>query len=145
MNIYSIKNEKLGFFNRPIYCESEAEALSMIQNILMSDADRALSNLKGDLALYKLGSIDFKSGIIQPCLASIDSLNESNILDNYAPAFICSLEEIFDTIPKDKLKPKLTEEDMKRVYEKIDELQRHFNSLFEQFNTHKHYRKEILK
>ena len=145
MNIYSIKNEKLGFFNRPIYCESEAEALSMIQNILMSDADRALSNLKGDLSLYKLGSIDFKTGIIQPCLAPIDSLNESNLCDNYAPAFICTLEEIFDTIPDDMLKPKLTVDDMHRAYEKIKTLEDTVSSLENKLKCHKHYRKEIIK
>ena len=145
MNIYSIKNEKLGFFNRPIYCESESEALSMIQNILMSDADRALSNLKGDLALYMLGSIDFKTGIIQPCLAPIDSLDESNLLDNYAPRFICTLEEVFNTIPEDMLKPKLTVDDMHRAYEKIKVLEDTVSSLADNLKCHKHYRKEIIK
>lgn len=145
MNIYSIKNEKLCYFNRPIYCESEAEALSYIQNVLMSDADRALSNLKGDLALYRLGHIDFTTGIIQPCLASIDSLNESNLLDNYAPEFICSLEDIFNTIPEDMLKPKLTEADMKRAYEKIASLEKTVEELNDKISSHRHHRKEILK
>lgn len=145
MNIYSIKNEKLGFFNRPIYCESEAEALSYIQNVLMSDADRALSNLKSDLALYFLGSIDFKTGIIASSLAQIDSFDESFPLDNYAPVRICSLEEIFNTIPADKLKPELTRDDMKRAYEKIKSLEETVISLETRLLSHKHHRREIVK
>lgn len=88
MNIYSIKNEKLGFFNRPIYCENNAEALSYIQNVLMSDADRALLGLKDDLALYFLGTFNSDSGII------------GGIIE---PQLVCSLREIFDTIPEDKI------------------------------------------
>ena len=145
MNIYSIKNEKLGFFNRPIYCESEAEALSMIQNILMSDADRALSNLKGDLALYCLGSINFENGVILPCLAFRDSFDEANPCENYAPRFICTLEEVFNTIPEDMLKPKLTVDDMHRAYEKIKALEDTVSSLADNLKCHKHYRKEIIK
>lgn len=99
MNIYSIKNEKLGFFNRPIYCESDAEALSYIQNILMSDADRALRGLKGDLVLYKLGEINFVNGSIDPCCIS-----DSNGGLMGEPVLICSLEEIFDSIPAESIK-----------------------------------------
>ena len=130
MNIYSIKNEKLGYFNRPIYCESEAEALSYIQNVLMSDADRALSNLKADLALYNLGTIDFTSGVI---------------VSGDFPIFICSLEEIFNTIPEERLKPKLTEADMKRAYEKIASLEKTVEELNDKISSHRHHRKEILK
>lgn len=128
MNIYSIKNEKLGYFNRPIYCESEAEALSYIQNVLLSDADRALSNLKGDLSLYIIGEIDFTSGIIEPYVF-----------------LVCSLEEIFNTIPEERLKPKLTEADMKRAYEKIGSLEKTVEELNEKISSHRHHRKEILK
>lgn len=145
MNIYSIKNDKLGFFNRPIYCESEAEALSYIQNVLMSDADRALSNLKSDLALYFLGSIDFKTGIISPSLALIDSFDESFPLDNYAPVRVCSLEEIFNTIPEDMLKPKVTRDDMARAYDKINSLESTVSELSDKLSNHKHYRREIIK
>lgn len=86
MKIYSIKNEKIGFFNRPIYCESPNEALTYVQNVLSSDADRALLHLKDDLALYELGSIDFTTGII-------DSYEE--------PLIVCTLHDIFATIPTD--------------------------------------------
>lgn len=110
MKIFSIKNEKLGFFNRPIYCESEAEALSYIQNVLMSDADRALSNLKDDLSLYYLGDIDFTTGIITPSMFDEQSSTDCN---NY----VCDLREIFDTIPEDKLKPSLTREDIEKCYD----------------------------
>lgn len=86
MFIYSIKNEKIGFFNRPIYCESPNEALTYIQNVLSSDADRALLHLKDDLVLYELGSIDFTSGYINP---------------HDDPLPVIPLSDIFNTIPKD--------------------------------------------
>lgn len=145
MNIYSIKNEKLGFFNRPIYCESDAEALSYIQNVLMSDADRVLSGLKNDLALYKLGRIDFKTGVINPCKGDVDSLNEVTTDNFYAPEFVCSLEEIFNTIPADKLKPELTRDDLMRAYDKIKTLENTVSDLSDKLSNHKHYRKEIIK
>lgn len=88
MNIYSIKNEKLEFFNRPIYCESSNEALTLVQNILMSDADRALIGLRSDLALYFLGTIDFVSG-------KIEAVKK--------PIRIEGLDKIFDSIPEDKV------------------------------------------
>lgn len=88
MNIYSIKNEKLEFFNRPIYCESSNEALTLVQNILMSDADRALCGLRSDLALYFLGTIDFVSG-------KINAVKK--------PIRIEGLDKIFDSIPEDKV------------------------------------------
>lgn len=145
MNIYSIKNEKLGFFNRPIYCESDAEALSYIQNVLMSDADRALSGLKNDLALYFLGSIDFTLGKIQP--AFHEDLDAENFKDYlvYEPLFVCSLEEIFNTIPEDKLKPELTRDDLARAYDKIKSLESTVSDLSDKLSNHKHYRKEIIK
>lgn len=88
MHIYSIKNEKLSFFNRPIFTESFNEALSYLQNVLMSDADRALLGLKDDLALYHLGEIDFTTGVISA---------------PKKPKKICDLREIFDSIPTDKV------------------------------------------
>lgn len=88
MKIFSIKNEKLSFFNRPIYVESAEEALSYIQNVLMSDADRALLGLKDDLSLVYLGDIDFVTGKIHPCKK---------------PVTITPLADIFATIPEDKI------------------------------------------
>ena len=116
MKIYSIKNEKLGFFNRPIYCESDAEALSYIQNVLMSDADRALSGLKDDLALYFLGEIDFTTGYIYP------SSFKNSDGEEFEPVLVCSLRDIFDTIPEDRLKPSLTREDIEKCYSMFKEL-----------------------
>lgn len=116
MKIYSIKNEKLGFFNRPIYCESDPEALSYIQNVLMSDADRALSGLKDDLALYCLGDIDFTTGYIYPfAFTTSDG-------DEFKPLLICSLKDIFDSIPEDKLKPALTRDDLDKCYSMFKDL-----------------------
>ncbi len=98
MKIYSIKNEKLGFFNRPIYCENDAEVLSYIQNVLMSDADRALLGLKDDLSLYCVGEWESSSGsIIGTCID--DEINGLM----YGPVKICDLRQIFDTIPADKV------------------------------------------
>ncbi len=93
MKIYSIKNEKLNFFNRPIYCENDAEALSYIQNVLMSDADRALLGLKNDLALYFIGDFNSSSGIIQ---SAFDFVGEDVIK-------VADLIDIFETIPNDKI------------------------------------------
>ena len=112
MQIFSIKNEKLGFFNRPIYCESSNEALTYVQNVLMSDADRALRGLKGDLALYALGEIDFVSGKIQASKRD--------------PLKICDLQDIFDSIPEESIPRdsqallKLIEDLGKRVKEMED-------------------------
>lgn len=89
MRIYGIKNEKIGFFNRPIYVESAEEALSYIQNILMSDAERALQGLRDDLALYYQGDIDFTTGVITPAEGG--------------PRMVCGLSDIFNSIPKDRI------------------------------------------
>lgn len=88
MNIYSIKNEKTQFFNRPIYTESFNEAMTYVQNVLMSDSDRALIGLRNDLSLYWLGSIDFVSG-------KIDAPKQ--------PKKLADLSEIFDSIPAEKV------------------------------------------
>lgn len=88
MKIFSIKNVKLEFFNRPIFCESANEALTYCQNILMSDADRALIGLKDDLALYELGDMDFVTGQIR---------GYKN------PERCCGLREVFDSIPEEKV------------------------------------------
>lgn len=103
MLIFSIKNEKLGFFNRPIYCESSNEALSYVQNVLMSDADRALRGLKGDLGLYCLGDVDFTTGMIER--------------SKKGPQKVCDLEEIFNTVPEESI-PR----DSVALHKMIDEL-----------------------
>lgn len=127
MNIYSIKNEKLGFFNRPIYCESSSEALSYIQNILMSDADRALKGLRGDLALYYLGAINFETGVIDPCIYR----------DNFEPIFVCSLDDIFDSIPEEKVPRPIQKDDLERLYKRMSELASELDSLKNHSHTNK--------
>lgn len=111
MKIFSIKNEKLSFFNRPIYCESAEEALSYIQNVLMSDADRALLGLKDDLSLVYLGDIDFVTGKIDPCKK---------------PVTVSALADIFATIPEDKIprNEKYIIEQLKKFAEDLDELKK---------------------
>lgn len=141
MNIYSIKNEKLGFFNRPIYCESYQEALTYIQNILASDADRALKGLRGDLSLYLLGSIDFTSGEISPSYEFIDRDDEA--IKIYQPMCICTLDEIFDSIPDEDIKDTRTEIDRVRVdlraefLEMFDGLTKDINAKFDGLNIKK--------
>lgn len=141
MNIYSIKNEKLGFFNRPIYCESDAEALSYIQNVLMSDADRALTGLKDDLALYFLGSIDFTTGVIYSgnvlMSEKLDDLSDT-------PIKVCSLRDIFDTIPEDKLKPALTRDDLVSLNAYVKKLEDRIEELESSYSSHSHTKKGAL-
>ena len=141
MNIYSIKNEKLGFFNRPIYCESYQEALTYIQNVLSSDADRALKGLRGDLSLYLLGSIDFTSGEISPSYEFID--RDDEVIKIYQPICICTLDEIFDSIPDEEIKDTRTEIDRVRVdlraefLEMFDGLTKDINAKFDGLNIKK--------
>lgn len=104
MKIFSIKNEKLSFFNRPIYVESSNEALSYVQNILMSDGDRALIGLKDDLALYEIGEIDFTDG-------SIRGLKK--------PVKCADLASMFESIPEDKI-PR-TEREIDKALKWLDE------------------------
>lgn len=112
MNIYSIKNEKLSFFNRPMYFESTNECLAYLTNVLMSDADRALLGLKDDLALYCLGSIDFVSGIIDARKGF--------------PHKLMDLREIFESIPTDRVPQtaKQLQQNIEAVNEKIDKLRK---------------------
>lgn len=110
MNIYSIKNEKIGFFNRPMYFESYNECLSYLQNVLMSDADRALIGLKDDLALYFLGTIDFVSGVIDARKGF--------------PHKLVDLKEIFETVPADRI-PR----DSVQLNKKIDDLYKIVDSI----------------
>lgn len=109
MKIFSIKNEKLSFFNRPIYVESAEEALSYIQNVLMSDADRALLGLKDDLSLVYLGDIDFVTGKIDACKK---------------PVTITPLADIFATIPEDKIprNEKFIMQELESLKAKLSEL-----------------------
>lgn len=64
MKIYSIKNESTGFFNRPMFVESEAEVISLIQNNIASDPFKALFNLAESMTLYYCGEIDFETFVI---------------------------------------------------------------------------------
>lgn len=124
MKIFSIKNEKLGFFNRPIYAESCEEALSYVMNVLMSDADRALLALKDDLNLYCLGWIDFTTGKID--------------FDEHFPYCVSTLKEIFDMIPEDKI-PR-SEREIRKEIEKLAadlrEVERIAQSADNAFNNH---------
>lgn len=104
MKIFSIKNEKLSFFNRPIYVESSNEALSYVQNVLMSDSDRALVGLKDDLALYEIGEIDFTDGTVR-------GLKK--------PVKCADLASIFESIPEDKI-PR-TEREIDKALKWLDE------------------------
>lgn len=142
MKIFSIKNEKLGFFNRPMFCESSEECLSLIQNILMSDSDRALTGLKEELTLYYLGDIDFRTGIISPSLASIDSAEEAFAIDNYQPYFICSLIDIFNSIPAERIKREVSRDDIERLFEYYKTLKDTLDKYTKSFDSHTHTHKK---
>lgn len=126
MKIFSIKNEQIGFFNRPIYCESEAEALSYIQNVLMSDADRALLGLKDQLALYYLGDIDFTTGLITPPMTVSSDPSEFGTTYSKLPVFVCGLLEIFNMIPEDRVP-----QTAKQLSKRIDNLVEHLDAIDE--------------
>lgn len=114
MNIYSLKNEKLNYFNRPMFFESSNECLSYMQNVLMTDADRALIGLRDDLALYCLGTIDFTSGVIE---------SKKNF-----PCKICDVKSIFDSIPEDRV-PRTASQlqaNIEALNNKIDSLRKEF-------------------
>lgn len=95
MNLYSIRNEKLGFSNRPLFAENDAEALNYIQNVLMADADRALLGLKNDLALYFIGVFDSERGVLERLYDPDNDCSTS--------VKICDLVDLFNTIPEDKI------------------------------------------
>lgn len=131
MKIFSIKNEKLNYFNKPIYAESSNEALSYIQNVLMSDADRALLSLRGDLSLYLLGEIDFTSGK----LTAVD------------PELILPLDDIFASIPSDRV-PQTANELRKSIYNLSERLDA-FDKIIKEVSKNdcktlcKHYKKSF--
>lgn len=142
MLMFSIKNEKLGFFNRPIFANSVNEALSLIQNILMSDSDRALSGLKSDLALYKVGEFDQVHGFLRFADANEKDYN----LDVGLPILICSLEDIFNSIPEESLKPSITREDHLKLVDEIDKVGKKLVELSVKFDNHSHiHKKGVVK
>lgn len=120
MKVYSIKNEKIGFFNRPIYCESAPEALTYLQNVLTADADRVMYGLRDDLALYELGEVDFVKGT----------------LHGYKkPVRICGLSDIFASVPAESI-PR-TEEELRREIHDLREL---ISPMLKEYNE---FKKEV--
>lgn len=127
--IYCIKNTKTGFCNRPIYVNSEQEALNVIQNILIADTDKALFGLKKELELIYLGEYDDVNGVIYPC---VDGEGNSS---NYV---VCSLEFIFDSIPKEFIKPAVTRDEISALVEKVRTLSDELTSLRSDVALHRH-------
>lgn len=129
MKVFAIKNTKLNYFNRPIFAENEAEALSYIQNVLASDSDRALRNLANDTMLVEIGEYNSKTGILLPCRSYLESIIE-NAVDFVTtgelhigdmPTYVLNqldatvlddgylLNDIFDSIPKERIKHRAEE------------------------------------
>lgn len=132
MLVYSIKNTVTGFFNRPIYVNSQQEALNLIQNILITDKDKALFGLKDKLELYFIGRWDDVNGIFFPHVEPKDDvIVESNM-------FVCSLKDIFDSIPEEFLQPELTRDDIKACVEKIQYLSSELLELKNRYDCHIH-------
>lgn len=129
MKVFAIKNTKLNYFNRPIYAENEAEALSYIQNVLASDSDRALRNLADDTILVEIGEYNSSTGMLLPCrellVAILDNFHEDCVkgdipfheltdkvmhdLDGFVYVDGISLKDIFDSIPKERIKHRAEE------------------------------------
>lgn len=129
MKVFAIKNTKLNYFNRPIFAEYEAEALSYIQNVLASDSDRALRSLADDTMLVEIGEYNSSTGVLLPNRVYLENiiLNVAELLASGelhigdAPTYVVnhleaifyddgiSLKDIFDSIPKERIKHRAEE------------------------------------
>ena len=127
--IYCIKNTKTGFCNRPIYVNSEEEALNVIQNILIADTDKALFGLKKDLVLLYLGLYDDVKGVIIP------HLDKDGFSSNVE---VCTLEAIFDSIPKELVKPAVTRDEISALVDKVRLLTTELAELRSDVSLHTH-------
>lgn len=87
MFIYSIKNEKISYFNKPIFAVSDEEALNILRSTIASDYTGGLLALCSELSFYCNGTVDFTTG-------HYSSFKK--------PRFICSvdkfMEDVVDTI-----------------------------------------------
>ena len=127
--IYVIRNTRTGFCNRPIYVNSQQEALSVIQNVLVTDVDKALVGLKNELELLYLGEYDDVNGLVIPYR---DDCGEVSNL------FICTLEDIFNSIPKEMIKPAVTRDEIKALVDKVHHLDEENTRLNKYLLTHIH-------
>ena len=131
MKIYTIRNTELNYSNRPFYFESDEEAKQYVLNVLCSDSDRALSNLRECLRLDCIGTIDFTLG----CITDTDCYS------------VCMLSEIWafvpaERVPRDSLK---LNEDIKALHERISSYQLKVDKIFNALKSHfKFLRKEDI-
>lgn len=131
MKIYTIRNTELNYSNRPFYFESDEEAKQYVLNVLCSDSDRALSNLRDVLRLDCIGSIDFTSGCI----------TDTSVYS------VCMLSEIWafvpsERVPRDSLK---LNSDIKELSEKLSNSQLRVDKLLDSLKSHfKFLRKENI-
>lgn len=141
MNIYALKDTNTGRFYPPFYADSHNGAFAQIKENLLSPAGVQLVRLKDSLDIYFLGSIDFNTGIIMPCLRSCDSSQSDYDYNSYEPKLVFTLSDVVSQIPEKVLSPELTHEDLKRVYAEIKELSTQLSQLGEAYNSHKHTKK----
>lgn len=62
MKIYQIKNETIGYFNKPIFAENDAEALNVLRSTVAGDYTGGLLTLSSELGFYYTGEVDFTIG-----------------------------------------------------------------------------------
>lgn len=158
MNIYAIKDTKVGRFYPPFYADSDEAAILQIKENLLSPSGIQLLRLKDQLEIYLLGRIDFNSGYIIPTDA-LDVYKSTSILpedieddlpfeeihdillSRSAVIFVTSVSAVAETIPQKLLSPEITHEDLKRVYAEIKELSTQLSQLGVTYNSHKHTKK----
>lgn len=118
--VFCIRNKVTGYCNRPMYCTSVEECKNIIQNVLVTDKDKALFGLRDKLELLYVGEWDDVNGLLLPFFD--DKGKSSN-------AIVCTIEDIFDSIPEEFLKPALTRDDIIACVEKIKDLKSCVNEL----------------
>lgn len=128
MKIYQIVNNEINFWNRPFFAENDSEAISYIQNILMSDADRALIGLRDHLSLYCTGEYN---SMPDQYAAEYDFAPSIIGCD---PVHICRLDFIFDSIPADRV-PRTAVQLKKSIDDQADLFKKSVNLLSEKIDT----------
>lgn len=131
MKIYQIVNNEINFWNRPFFAENDSEAISYIQNILMSDADRALIGLRDQLSLYCTG--EYISMPDKNYDDDIDLSYRPSII-GCDPVHICRLDFIFDSIPADRV-PRTAVQLKKSIDDQADLFKKSVNLLSEKIDT----------
>lgn len=84
LNIYSIRDSKVGAFHNPFFSHSDATAVRSLKAALQSDGPMSVS--PDDYALYKLGVFCDESGLIvsEPVPAHVENVSALLKSDYYS-------------------------------------------------------------